>query len=54
MNSDRFLSPMHERHFQIVENKRLLMERKVGVIPSTAPQFGRELERRQWENLASY
>lgn len=30
------------------------MERKVGLIPTVAPQFERELGRRQWENLASY
>ncbi|KOM52107.1 hypothetical protein LR48_Vigan09g076600 [Vigna angularis] len=45
---------MYERHFQTVQNVRLLMERKVGLIPTMAPEFGRELERRQWENLASY
>lgn len=45
---------MHERHFQTVQNKRLLMERKVGLIPTMTPQFERELGRRQWENLASY
>ncbi|KOM55783.1 hypothetical protein LR48_Vigan10g167500 [Vigna angularis] len=38
----------------MVQNRRLLMERKVGLIPTMAPEFGRELERRQWENLASY
>ncbi|KOM24658.1 hypothetical protein LR48_Vigan2400s000100 [Vigna angularis] len=52
--SNKFLSHMHERHFQTVPNRRLLMERKVGLIPTMAPEFGRELERRQWENLASY
>ncbi|KOM57603.1 hypothetical protein LR48_Vigan11g063600 [Vigna angularis] len=30
------------------------MERKVGLIPTMAPEFGRELGRRQWENVASY
>ncbi|KOM43297.1 hypothetical protein LR48_Vigan05g090100 [Vigna angularis] len=45
---------MHERPFQTVQNKRLLMERKVRLIPTMAPEFGRELERRQWDNLASY
>ncbi|KOM41293.1 hypothetical protein LR48_Vigan04g149100 [Vigna angularis] len=27
--SNKFLSQMHERHFQIVQNRRLLMERKM-------------------------
>lgn len=35
--SNKFLSFMHERHFQIVKNMRLLMERKVGLIPTMAP-----------------
>ncbi|KOM49797.1 hypothetical protein LR48_Vigan08g062400 [Vigna angularis] len=52
--SNKFLSHMHERHFKTVQNRRLLMERKVGLIPLMAPQFERELGRRQWEQLASY
>lgn len=35
--SNKFLSHMHERDFQIVQNRRLLMERKVGLIPLMAP-----------------
>ncbi|KOM54825.1 hypothetical protein LR48_Vigan10g071700 [Vigna angularis] len=30
------------------------MERKVAIIPSLAPQFERELDRRNWRNVASY
>ncbi|KOM48180.1 hypothetical protein LR48_Vigan07g188400 [Vigna angularis] len=52
--SNKFLSHMHEGHFQIVQNRRLLMERKVGLIPTMAPEFERELGRRQWDSLASY
>ncbi|KOM49584.1 hypothetical protein LR48_Vigan08g041100 [Vigna angularis] len=52
--SNKFLSHMHERHFQTVQNRRLLMERKVGLIPTMVPEFERELGRRQWENSASY
>ncbi|KOM57630.1 hypothetical protein LR48_Vigan11g066300 [Vigna angularis] len=51
---NKFLSNAHERHFLVVQDKRLLMERKVGLILALAPQFGRELERRAWENLTSY
>ncbi|KOM49736.1 hypothetical protein LR48_Vigan08g056300 [Vigna angularis] len=44
---------MHERNFEAVQNRRLLMERKVGLIPLMAAQFERELNRRQWDQLAS-
>ncbi|KOM55773.1 hypothetical protein LR48_Vigan10g166500 [Vigna angularis] len=52
--SNKFLSNKHERHFHIVQDRRLLMERKVGWIPSFAPQFGEEVERRGWEKLVAY
>ncbi|BAU03372.1 hypothetical protein VIGAN_UM088900 [Vigna angularis var. angularis] len=52
--ANKFLSHKHEKHFQIVQDQRLWMERKVGWIPSLAPQFGVELERRGWENVAAY
>lgn len=45
---------MHERNFQAVQNRGLLMERKIGLIPLMTPQFERELIRTQWENLAAY
>ncbi|KOM47790.1 hypothetical protein LR48_Vigan07g149400 [Vigna angularis] len=51
---NKFLSTTHERHFLVMHDRILLMERKVGLIPTLAPQFGRELARRGWENLASY
>ncbi|KOM57421.1 hypothetical protein LR48_Vigan11g045400 [Vigna angularis] len=52
--SNKILSYLNEQHFGTVQNRRLLMERKVGMIPAIAPQFGRELERREWENVATY
>ncbi|KOM49558.1 hypothetical protein LR48_Vigan08g038500 [Vigna angularis] len=52
--SNKFLSHKHERHFQTVQDRRLLMERKVRWILSLAPHFGEEIERRKWENVAAY
>ncbi|BAT97666.1 hypothetical protein VIGAN_09118100, partial [Vigna angularis var. angularis] len=52
--SNKFLSGRHEQHFLIVQDRRLLMERKAGWIPDLAPQFGEELERRKWERIATY
>ncbi|KOM27014.1 hypothetical protein LR48_Vigan352s000800 [Vigna angularis] len=52
--SNKFLSNKHERHFNIVQDRRLLMERKVRWIPSLAPQFGEEVERRGWEKTIAY
>ncbi|KOM49832.1 hypothetical protein LR48_Vigan08g065900 [Vigna angularis] len=37
--SSRFLSRKHEKHFNIVQDRRLLMERKAGMIPNFAPQY---------------
>ncbi|KOM57697.1 hypothetical protein LR48_Vigan11g073000 [Vigna angularis] len=37
--ANRFFSRKHERHFKIVQDRRLLMERKAGLIPDFAPQF---------------
>lgn len=54
MASYKFLSHMNERNFVVVQNRRLLMEKKVGLVPLMAPQFERELIRRQWEQLTSY
>ncbi|KOM51816.1 hypothetical protein LR48_Vigan09g047500 [Vigna angularis] len=42
-HSSRFLSRKHEKHFKVVQDRRLLMERKVGMIPNFAPQFGEAL-----------
>ncbi|KOM57594.1 hypothetical protein LR48_Vigan11g062700 [Vigna angularis] len=52
--SNKFRTPAHERCFQAVEGRRLLMERKVANIPSLAPQFERELNNREWGHLEIY
>ncbi|WVZ14690.1 hypothetical protein V8G54_012256 [Vigna mungo] len=52
--SHHFLSEKHEEHFQVVQNRRLLMERKVEQLIMEAPQFGDELERRHWLRLLHY
>ncbi|KOM26108.1 hypothetical protein LR48_Vigan231s001300 [Vigna angularis] len=52
--SNKFLSRKHERHFNVVQDKRLLMERKARLIPDFAPQFGEQLENRNWGKLATY
>ncbi|KOM43086.1 hypothetical protein LR48_Vigan05g069000 [Vigna angularis] len=53
-HSSRFLSRKHEKHFKVVQDRRLLMERKVGMIPNFAPQFGEQLLGRNWEKLPRY
>ncbi|KOM25189.1 hypothetical protein LR48_Vigan53s000400 [Vigna angularis] len=50
----RFLSRKHEKHFKVVQDRRLLMERKVGMIPNFAPQFGEQLLGNDWGKLATY
>ncbi|KOM52187.1 hypothetical protein LR48_Vigan09g084600 [Vigna angularis] len=52
--SNKFLSHRHEQNFLIIQDRRLLMECKAGWILDLAPQFGEELERRNWERLATY
>ncbi|KOM47420.1 hypothetical protein LR48_Vigan07g112400 [Vigna angularis] len=52
--SNKFLSHKHERHFNIVQDRRLLMERKVGLILHFATRFGEHLENRNLERLATY
>ncbi|KOM49612.1 hypothetical protein LR48_Vigan08g043900 [Vigna angularis] len=52
--SNKFRTPAHERYFQVVEGRRLLMERKVANISSLAPQFERELNNRDWGHLTTY
>ncbi|KOM47532.1 hypothetical protein LR48_Vigan07g123600 [Vigna angularis] len=42
-HSSKFLSRKHEKHFKIVQDRRLLMERKAGLIPDLAPQFGEQM-----------
>ncbi|KOM54728.1 hypothetical protein LR48_Vigan10g062000 [Vigna angularis] len=53
-HSSRFLSRKHEKHFKVVQDRRLLMERKVGMIPNFAPQFGEQLWGNDWGKLATY
>ncbi|KOM55450.1 hypothetical protein LR48_Vigan10g134200 [Vigna angularis] len=53
-HSSRFLSCKHEKHFKVVQDRRLLMERKVGMIPNFAPQFGEQLLGNDWGKLATY
>ncbi|KOM53365.1 hypothetical protein LR48_Vigan09g202400 [Vigna angularis] len=38
-HSSRFLSRKHEKHFKVVQYRRLLMERKVGMIPNFAIRY---------------
>ncbi|KOM25656.1 hypothetical protein LR48_Vigan148s002000 [Vigna angularis] len=52
--ANKFLSRKHKRHFKVVQDRRLLTERKVGLIPDLAPQFGEQLENRNWGRLATY
>ncbi|KOM37747.1 hypothetical protein LR48_Vigan03g112900 [Vigna angularis] len=51
--SNKFLSRKHERHFNVVQDRRLLKERKAGLIHDFAPQFGEQLENRNWGRLAT-
>ncbi|KOM57705.1 hypothetical protein LR48_Vigan11g073800 [Vigna angularis] len=53
-HSSKFLSRKHVKHFKIVQDRRLLMERKAGMIPNFAPQFGEQLVSRNWRRLATY
>ncbi|KOM37678.1 hypothetical protein LR48_Vigan03g106000 [Vigna angularis] len=53
-HSSGFLSRKHEKHFKVVQDRRLLMERKVGMIPNFAPQFGEQLLGNDWGKLATY
>ncbi|KOM28042.1 hypothetical protein LR48_Vigan492s000600 [Vigna angularis] len=53
-HSSRFLSRKHEKHFKVVQDRRLLMERKVGMIPNFAPQFGEQLLGNDWGKLPTY
>ncbi|KOM25882.1 hypothetical protein LR48_Vigan205s001900 [Vigna angularis] len=52
--SSKFLSRKHECYFNVVQDRRLLMERKDGLIPNFAPQFGEQLENRNLGRLATY
>ncbi|KOM51909.1 hypothetical protein LR48_Vigan09g056800 [Vigna angularis] len=52
--ANKFLSRKHERHFKVAQDRRLLIERKARLIPDFAPQFGKQLENRNWGRLAAY
>ncbi|KOM48081.1 hypothetical protein LR48_Vigan07g178500 [Vigna angularis] len=52
--SSKFLSRKNERHINIVQYKRLLIERNAGLKPDFAPQFGEQLENKNWGRLATY
>ncbi|KOM25546.1 hypothetical protein LR48_Vigan115s001600 [Vigna angularis] len=52
--SNKFLSRKHERNFNVVQDRRLLMERKAGLLPDFTPQFGEQLENRNMGKLATY
>ncbi|WVZ12531.1 hypothetical protein V8G54_017061 [Vigna mungo] len=52
--SHHFLSEKHEAHFQVVQNRRLLMERKVEQLILEAPQFAEELAQRHWMCILHY
>ncbi|KOM43501.1 hypothetical protein LR48_Vigan05g110500 [Vigna angularis] len=52
--SNKFLSRKHECQFNVVQDRRLLMERKARLIPDFAQQFGEQLENRNWGKLATY
>ncbi|KOM30126.1 hypothetical protein LR48_Vigan965s000100 [Vigna angularis] len=52
--SNKFLPRKHERHFNVVQDRRLLMKRKARLIPDFAPQFGEQLGNRNWGRLANY
>ncbi|KOM47629.1 hypothetical protein LR48_Vigan07g133300 [Vigna angularis] len=54
LHSSRFLSRKHEKHFKVVQDRRLLMERKVGMIPNFSPQYGEQLSGNDWGKLATY
>ncbi|KOM45656.1 hypothetical protein LR48_Vigan06g096200 [Vigna angularis] len=49
--SNKFLSRKHELHFNVVQDRRLLMERMAGLIPDFAPQ---RLGDHPAENYLSY
>ncbi|XP_014506339.1 uncharacterized protein LOC106766095 [Vigna radiata var. radiata] len=52
--SHHFLSKKNEDHFQVIQNRRLLMERQVEKLYLDAPDFGDELERRNWACILTY
>ncbi|KOM42976.1 hypothetical protein LR48_Vigan05g058000 [Vigna angularis] len=52
--SDIFLTKDHKKHFSNVQNRKLLMERKVTLLPQDVPDFSNEIIERQWSHLTTY
>ncbi|BAT83757.1 hypothetical protein VIGAN_04097100, partial [Vigna angularis var. angularis] len=52
--SDIFLTKDHQKHFSNVQNRKLLMERKVTLLPQDVPEFSNEILERQWSSLCTY
>ncbi|KAG2401957.1 uncharacterized protein HKW66_Vig0190060 [Vigna angularis] len=52
--SDIFLTKDHKKHFSNVQNRKLLMERKVTLLPQDVPDFSNEIMERQWSHLTTY
>ncbi|KOM30208.1 hypothetical protein LR48_Vigan1035s000100 [Vigna angularis] len=49
-----FLTPEHKKHFSNVQSRKLLMERKVTLLPQDVPEFSNEILERQWSSLCTY
>ncbi|KOM57254.1 hypothetical protein LR48_Vigan11g028600 [Vigna angularis] len=52
--SDIFLTKDHQKHFSNVQNRKLLMERKVTLLPQDVPEFSNEILERQGSSLCTY
>lgn len=52
--SCNFFSQKRLEHFAVVQNRRLLMERRVEQVYPEAQAFGEEIERRQWSQILTY
>jgi len=52
--SNRFLTKEHEKNFAWVQNRRLLMEKPLGLLPREVPEFLEEYLRKGWNNLGLY
>ncbi|KOM58113.1 hypothetical protein LR48_Vigan11g114700 [Vigna angularis] len=54
IHSLKFLTRKHQKNFEVVQNQRLLMERKVTLLPLEVLDFEDELIGRHWNKLATY
>ncbi|KOM52328.1 hypothetical protein LR48_Vigan09g098700 [Vigna angularis] len=52
--SDLFLTKDHQKHYSSVHKRKLLMERKVVVMPNDIPRFTNTIRRRNWSALTTY